>query len=229
MTLLFNKKTVTIGLIITALLSIGIAIVTFYGQQTGNFVMTVDPDAFERGIILSSDKEFQAPVSRLLANPVVNAKDITYEWLKLNEIADTDGDYVDEDYKYVAYSFYVKNNGKEAANLTYQIKITSVYKNVDKAIRILVIEDNIDHVVYQRADERPHDYSDHYLTNIPKAVNFLSDKIVCERTIPKFRPSQQKRVSVIIWLEGEDPDCTDEILGGMIKLQMLFNIHGEEA
>jgi len=29
-------------------------------------------------------------------------------------------------------------------------------------------------------------------------------------------------------LEGEDPDCVDSILGGMIRIQMKFDIVGAE-
>jgi hypothetical protein len=33
---------------------------------------------------------------------------------------------------------------------------------------------------------------------------------------------------VIIWLEGQDPDCNDSLLGGMIKLRMKFDIADDE-
>ncbi|HNZ50720.1 MAG TPA: hypothetical protein PLR16_01110 [Bacilli bacterium] len=215
---------VTIGLLITAFLSIAIAIITFYGQQAGNFVMSIDPDSFTRGIILSSDDKFLAPSPRLLANPVIDVKDITYSWLKLSEIKATDGDYIDEDYRYVAYTFYVKNIGSETVDVGYHLKITDTYKNVDEAVRILIIEDDTDEYLYQKPDTVPYDYP----KEMPKANYFIDDEIVTRGKIANLRPHMYKKYSVIMWLEGEDPDCVDSILGGMIRIQMKFDIVGAE-
>ncbi|MGI6730223.1 MAG: hypothetical protein ACOX5P_08335 [Bacilli bacterium] len=52
---------------------------TYFGQYAGNFVMAITPESFQRGIILSDDKEFTAPTSRLSADPVSDAWDITYQ------------------------------------------------------------------------------------------------------------------------------------------------------
>ena len=30
----------------------------------------------------------------------------------------------------------------------------------------------------------------------------------------------------VSWLEGNDPDCTDDVLGGQFKVDMLFEIIG---
>jgi hypothetical protein len=215
---------VTIGLVITAFLSLAIGVITFYGQHAGNFVMSIDPDAFTRGIILSSDEEFLAPSPRLLANPVVDVKDITYSWLKLSEVKATDGDYIDNDYRYVAYTFYVKNIGSETVDVGYSLRITDVYKNVDEAVRILIIEDDEKERMFQKPDQVPYNYPN----DIPEATYFLNDVVVVEDRIPNLRPNMYKKYSVVMWLEGEDPDCLDEILGGMIKIQMKFDIVGVE-
>ncbi|MGD9887222.1 MAG: hypothetical protein AB7T03_04610 [Bacilli bacterium] len=215
---------VTVGLVITAFLSLAIGVITFYGQHAGNFVMSIDPDSFTRGIILSSDDEFLAPSPRLLANPVVDVKDVTYTWLKLSEIKATNGDYIDNDYRYVAYTFYVKNIGSETVDVGYQLKITDIYKNVDEAVRILIIEDDIYESIYQKPDAIAYDYPD----EIPEANYFIDDVLVCENRISNLRPNMYKKYSVVMWLEGEDPDCVDSILGGMIKIQMKFDIVGAE-
>lgn len=215
---------VTIGLVITAFLSLSIGVITFYGQHAGNFVMSIDPDSFTRGIILSDDKDFFSPSPRLLANPVVDVKDVTYTWLKLSDVKATDGDYIDSDYRYVAYTFYVKNIGSETVDVGYQLKITDSYLNVDQAVRILVIEDEVTETMYQKPDSVPYNYP----SEMPEATYFLSDTIICENRIVNLRPNMYKKFSVVMWLEGEDPDTVDSIMGGMIKLQMKFSIVGAE-
>jgi len=121
----------------------------------------------------------------------------------------------------------IHNNGTEFIDLGYHIRITDVYKNMDSAIRILVIEDGVQSV-YKKADyvsQGGIPLSEVY--GINESINFLTDSIVTRRRISQFGPNSVKKFSVIIWIEGTDPDTTDDILGGMVKFQMSFSIDTE--
>jgi len=223
-----RNRILTLGVIITGMLSIAFAIVTFYGQNAGNFVISVDDLAENRGIILSTEPNFNTPSSRLMTEPISEARDMTYSWLKIEEVEATYGNYVDIDYEYVAYTFWLMNQGSESLDISYHIRITDVYNNLDSAIRILVIEDG-ERTVYQKADEPDEDGNyPVYPETVPDSVNFQSDTIVMRKLFTNFKPDQQKKFTVIIWLEGYDPDTVDEIMGGMIRLQMNFSINGLE-
>ena len=39
-----------------------------------------------------------------------------------------------------------------------------------------------------------------------------------------FEPKAKDKYTVVIWLEGNDPDCIDELIGGTLKLSMDFKI-----
>ena len=39
-----------------------------------------------------------------------------------------------------------------------------------------------------------------------------------------FEPKDRDKYTVVIWLEGNDPDCLDNIIGGTIKFNMNFHI-----
>ncbi len=222
--LTMKTTVVTMGLVISAFLSLAVGIFTFYGQNSGNFVMSIDPASYTRGIILCDDTEFLAPTPRLLANPVSDVKDITYSWLKLEEAKATDGDFIDQDYKYVAYTFYLKNIGSETLDINYSVNITDIYLEVDKAIRVLIIEDDTIEKMYQKADAVEYEYPE----DMPPGIAFVSEDVICNTKVANLRPNTYRKFSVLIWLEGEDPDCVDAILGGMIKLQMRFVIAGAE-
>lgn len=45
-----------------------------------------------------------------------------------------------------------------------------------------------------------------------------------EGYVEEFVVGQMDKYTVVIWLEGNDPDCTDAILGGMIRLSMNISI-----
>jgi hypothetical protein len=92
--------------------------------------MSMDYDAYNRGIILSSDEAFSNPSPRLMTDPIEDARDMTYSWLKLEEVQNTDGNYVDPDYDYVAYTFYIRNNGLETVDITYHIRMTEIYNDL---------------------------------------------------------------------------------------------------
>ncbi len=223
-----RNRILTLGVIITGMLSVAFAIITFYGQNAGNFVISVDSIAVNRGIILSTEPNFNAPSPRLMTDPIEEARDMTYSWLKLEEVEAAYGNYTDIDYDYVAYTFYLMNQGSESIDISYHIRITDVYNDLDTAIRILVIEDG-EETIYQKADT-PDAFGNLpvYPENVPASVDFLSETIVMRRLFTNFKPDQVKKFSVVVWLEGYDPDTVDEILGGMIRLQMNFSINGLE-
>ena len=223
-----RNRILTLGVIITGMLSVAFAIITFYGQNAGNFVISVDSIALNRGIILSTEPNFRTTSPRLMTEPIEEARDMTYSWLKLEEVEAAYGNYVDIDYDYVAYTFYLMNEGDESVDISYHIRITDVYNDLDTAIRILVIEDGV-RTVYQKEDT-PDDDGNYpvYPESVPQSVNFLSETIVMRKLFTNFKPDQIKKFSVVVWLEGYDPDTVDDILGGMIRLQMNFSINGLE-
>ena len=218
-----RNRIFTLGIIITGMLSLAFGMITFYGQNAGNFVMSVDTAARLRGITMSLDPEFETSTSRLLSDPIDAAKDVTYAWIKREEIVATPGNYVDIDHDYVAYTFYVKNEGFETVDLSYYVRITDVYNNLDAAIRVLIIDDGVE-TLYMKEDTITKDYSKW----MPEAEKFITTATVMRKVIPDFNPGEIRAFSIVVWLEGQDPDTTDEILGGMIKMTMNFTINGFE-
>lgn len=50
-----RNKLFRIGIILSGLFSLAFGVVTFYGQDSGNFMMSIDKDAYNRGISNQSD------------------------------------------------------------------------------------------------------------------------------------------------------------------------------
>ena len=151
-----RNKLFRIGIILSGLFSLAFGVVTFYGQDSGNFMMSIDRDAYNRGIVLSIDESFNNPQPRLMTNPINEARDLTYRWLKINEVQNTNGNYNDPDFDYVAFTFYIQNTGSETINVSYHITITDVANQMDEAIRVLIIEDGVE-TMYQKQD-RPDEF-----------------------------------------------------------------------
>jgi len=203
------------------------ALVSYYGQNAGNFVMSVEYDAFQRGIVLSDEITFAVAQPQLMTQPISEARDITYSWIKLTDVSQTNGSYIDPEFDYIAYTFYIKNEGNQVVDVIYSIKLTDIQNNLDESIRVLVIEDGIE-TIFQKPDQ-PDALGNYptYPSTLPETKYFLSDTIVTRKKISNFLPNEIKKYSVVVWLEGHDPDTTDAIIGGMAKLQMVFAIDDE--
>ena len=37
-----------------------------------------------------------------------------------------------------------------------------------------------------------------------------------------------EKYSIVIWLEGEDPECVNDVLGGVMNLEMNFEVLDED-
>lgn len=219
----FRKGVITIGILITGLFSAVLAILAWFGANTGNFIVMIDRDEFRRGIFLSTDENFVKPEPRLYAASIGEVDNISYADINRNLVKETPGSYIDPEFSYLAFTYYLKNTGDTAVDIKYRIYITENYRSADAAVRVLLIEDDETERLFQKPDTVEHQY-----LAMPEALYFVDDITVCEDTILAFPPGAVKKFSVIIWLEGQDPDCNDSLLGGMIKLRMKFDIADDE-
>ena len=51
---------------------------------------------------------------------------------------------------------------------------------------------------------------------------FLSDLVVFEGINEKLEVDETIKYTLVIWLEGDDPECLDNIRGGNVKMSMTF-------
>lgn len=57
-----------------------------------------------------------------------------------------------------------------------------------------------------------------------KPIPFVSDTVLIQGTYPSLEPAQTTKYTVVIWLEGDDPDCTDELIGGYMGLDLRITM-----
>ena len=49
---------------------------------------------------------------------------------------------------------------------------------------------------------------------------FYSNTLPVLRERKSFKPGEIDKYTIVIWLEGDDPDCVDALIGGEIKMHM---------
>lgn len=216
-----TKNFLLLGILVTGLLSAIIGILAFFGQNMGTFVISLSDELAETGIVLSDNKEFNTATQRLLVNPVNGAYPVTYSYIKVEDAVNTDADYQDPDnLTYIAYTFYILNEGKTMVDVRLTVDMVSVTNNVDGCIRLMIIENGEYQSIYYKEDDNRHPKDE---TPYEIAQTFVSDTRICDKEFKLFRPGDVKKYTLIIWLEGWDRDCTDTVKGGQLKMEMMFS------
>lgn len=197
-----------------------------YVNKAGDFTVTMDKDAYNMGIILSETKDFKQSSRFLTGEKCVDMLDTTLEWLP-DDLDDIDGSHNKTNgQSFLAYTFYVKNAGNVDVDYSAEILIDSVSLGVDEAMRVMVFH-NGEPTIYAKPQQGTTDKREENLNDNGESVydvdkNFVSNTKVMENEVKMFRPGDIDKYTVVVWLEGWDPECVNKILEGEIKMSMKF-------
>ena len=120
---------------------------------------------------------------------------------------------------YVAYTFYLKNTGDVACDIHEEMIIKKSIKNVDEAIRVRLYR-NGEEVTYAKLAS----------DGMPEVVTVpFAGKTIFSQTGKDIPPGSTIRYTLVIWLEGDDPECLDNLKGGAVSMSMTFSIDRQEG
>jgi hypothetical protein len=204
-------KVARLALLIFLLILLILYIVISIMYSGGNFTITLDRNLyFDRGLIIYDDPTYKVYRTELYAKSIDTFDNISYNWLP-DDLNNYQGSHNGENY--VAYSFFIENQGTHITDYYSEIVVTDVIKNVDEAMRIMVYK-NGEETIYAKASRRG--------TPEVDTAAFETDSLVKSDRVENFKPGDIVKYTIVIWLEGSDPECTDNILGGEVKVSMDF-------
>ncbi|MDD2504933.1 MAG: hypothetical protein PHF21_01520 [Bacilli bacterium] len=199
-------------LLILLLLLLMLYIVFSLIYNNGSFSVTLERNLYvKNGIIIYDDPDYKVFRTELQAETMQFIDNIKYTWLPDNLHGRSNGSHNGENY--VAYTFYIENLGNEIADYWSEIVIDDVIMNVDEAIRIRVYKDS-EEITYAKISSNGNPE--------PGTTAFTSDVLVARDHVQNFSPGDSSKYTIVLWLEGSDPECTDNILGGEFKVHMDF-------
>jgi len=206
-------RIVKISLLALLLLLIVTYVILQIMYNEGGFTITLNSnETLESGIAIYESLDDTQAKRKLEATPVVFMDNISWKWLPEDIDTRSDGSHNGENY--IAYSFYVENRGSQNLHYWYEFVIDDVIKNVDEAIRVMVYQ-NGEKEVYAKKNA---------LSNNAEAGTkaFIDDKgdIIILQKRENFAPGDRDRYTVVVWIEGDDPDCVDALIGGALKMHM---------
>ena len=205
------KKRLRIIILACFILLIIVFLILSVIYNGGRFTVTLDPNfALETGIVIYDNKEYKEAKGKLYAEGIDFMDNISINWLPQDIDKEKDGSHNGQNY--IAYTFYIENEGKEVQNYWYSVIIDDVIKNVDEAVRIMIFR-NDEKKVYAKKSS----YTNKAEEN---TTEFYSDEYAVLEERTDFKPGDIDKMTVVIWLEGDDPDCVDALIGGEIKMHM---------
>lgn len=204
-------KALKIGILVILLFLIIIYFILRIIYETGDFTISLDPKfAQKSGLVMYERAEEKEDKRILKATKVEFMDNISIKWLPddLNQAGEGshNGD------NYLAYTFYLENKGSDTINYWYQILVDDVIKNVDKAIRVMVYR-NDERKIYAKQNEETEEAE-------ADTIKFYSDREVMVEGRKDFKPGDIDKFTIVIFIEGDDPDCIDELIGGEMKMHM---------
>ena len=204
------KRIVKISLIALLFVLIVVYLVLVSIFQRGTLSIYNDGD--NSSIVIYESVNDPHSKRRLFADGSRFMTNISIKWLPQNINNETDGSHNGDNY--IAYTFYVENQGTEATNYWYRMVMDDVIKDADEAIRVMIYR-NDEKVVYAKestTDGQPE----------KETTAFLKDEdgtIILQKR-ENIEPYELDKFTIVIWIEGDDPECTNSLLGGEVKMHM---------
>ena len=197
-------------LLLVLMLVVCILFVTaFMQEKMGNFTINLNRlELYRKGISISDSGDFENATARLTASNVKDATNISIEDIP-EDVDDIEGGHNGKNY--MAYTYYLRNAGKEDLGYVATITLDSCAKGAEEAVRVAVWR-NGERTVYAEPAKDGGDEDG--------CVSFESDKVVCSYEEPDFLVGNVDKYTIVIWMEGDDPECVDSIIGGSVEFSM---------
>lgn len=201
---------------------ISLAMVLFIGaalyKDTGSFTVGVNKvDIQKYGLTLSETRDMAYSNSRLNASISERITNISIRDLPEN-LDMIDGEH--NGANYIAYTFYLQNVSldEDAGPISYEYELTisNVVKGLDEAVRVRLYKDGeyVDYAKTKSNGTGPE----------PDTTEFYSLGVVTKQRVDNFKRGDKAKFTVVIWLEGDDPDCVDRVIDGLANFEMTFKV-----
>ena len=111
-------------------------IVAFMQEKMGNFTINLNRlELYRKGISIADTGTFDDATARLTADAVVDATNISIDDIP-DDVDELEGSHNGKNY--MAYTYYIRNAGKEDLGYVAKVNIDSCAKGAEKAVRVAV-------------------------------------------------------------------------------------------
>ena len=200
-----------------------VILLVFYGaamlfaEKSGFTIAISDDKDSKAAISLSESADFSDPTVRLDAGGIKGATNISV--LDLPESFESEGGRHNGE-NYLAYTFYLKNSGTETADIRSELNIKVDRFGAADAIRVRMYRNGIDTTYAKPAKNGEPEYN---------TTPFAEDRKVFSVVEEDVDPEEIIKYTIVVWFDGDDPECVDDIKGGVVKMSLNFSLDNAET
>ena len=208
-------KMVLASLLVILLIFYGAAML--FAEKSGFTIAIGDSRKDKAAISLSENADFSNPTVRLDAGGISEMTNISVR--DLPESFDAEGGSHNGE-NYLAYTFYLKNPGTEAANIRSELVIKSALNGAEDAIRVRVYRNGRATTYAKLAANGEPEYN---------TTPFAADRVVFSEVEEGVDPNEIIKYTFVVWVEGDDDECVNDIQGGNVKMSLTFSLDDAET
>lgn len=243
-------------LALLGLILLTILLFSAVSHARGFFTINLTDGMFREGFTLSETKGFENPTTKLFSVPAENVPCISIVQLPV-DLDEIDGQHNESYFAYTFYmrnegetnvdydwnlSFTAESRGLSRGIwvMLFEDGIMRIYAKADdetglrqalpafgdnsRGYRFLPVQSLAPESDQFQAVKRSGNVV--WWRVIPD--NFVDDSVIAEGTMLDVDPGEIHKYTVVIWLEGDDPDSTDELINGHAGVAMQFQLLDEE-
>lgn len=212
----YKRRMKLLGLVLAMLVVIAalLFVVSALYSRSGSFTVSINKvEMTKYGLSLSESRNMTHLTSQLNAKISESITNISGKIIPDN-IDEIDG--VHNGKNYIAYTFYLQNGGEIAVPCEYSMDMSNITSGLDEAIRLKLYVDGVPttYAKVKRDGTGPE----------PGTEPFYSSTVMTKGRLEALAPGEVVKFTVVIWIEGTDPDCLDSLLGGQLKAEMKIGI-----
>jgi hypothetical protein len=230
------------------LLILALWMVSWITAMRGHFTINMSSDLFSEGFALSETPDFAHPTSYLMCEPLNHVPEVSISNIS-PDVTKTDGMHSSS---YFAYTYYIRNEGSSTVDYKWELALNSESKNVSSAVWVMIFEDE-KMVFYAKESAEggpeclpPKEDTDRGYADPPlydMALNpreqyeqiggqlwrivpqpFESETAVAHGVREQMKVGEVHKYTIVMWLEGDDPDCTNELVGGHLGMEIYMSL-----
>lgn len=221
-------------------------------QLRGHFTINLTDEMFEQGFELSNTEDFKDPSSRLYGESVEDAPNVSITDLP-TDIDDVDGSHNGRNYFAHTFYVAKRGEGTVDYRYTLSINSESLdassaiwvmlFRNGEPTLYAKANAETkeAEHLVID-GKKGAHDKDEYFFvddisTDQYKIIEkdnkelcelfpytFESDTVITSQIVEDMEQDEVDKYTVVLWLEGDDPDCTNALIGAHIGMQMDFEL-----
>ena len=237
------------------LLMLALYAISVVTQLKGHFTVHISDDLFKEGFTISDDASFSIPTSHLFSTPAVDVPCISI--VDIPEDVDQQGAHSGNYFAYTFYlknegesiadyqwELRINSESNSVSSAAWIMvfvdgEMTLYAKPNENGEPQTLPESGNDTVGYLKAPlyESAADKEGQY--EIIKQVStmtywrvvtkpFESETVIASGERTHVVPDEVHKYTIVVWLEGDDPDCTSDVIGGHLGLEMYMVMVDEE-